>query len=90
MHVKAHVICRVRKQTEMERRKSVVRIFINMFAGSIKRYQIWNVVPWDPGAWSGPRIELPSVLLASHTCNAMSLLYSQPRVPDLHAILVLV
>ena len=55
MLVKAHITRRVRKQTEMERRKSVVRIFINMFAGSIKRYQIWNVVPWDPGAWSGPR-----------------------------------
>ena len=43
--------CRVRKQTEAERRKSVVRIFIGMFAGCIRRHQIWNVVPWDPGAW---------------------------------------
>ncbi|KAL0036871.1 hypothetical protein WJX77_003190 [Trebouxia sp. C0004] len=42
---------RVRKETETERRKSVVRIFVGMFAGCIKRHQIWNVVPWDPGAW---------------------------------------
>ncbi len=45
------LFCRVRKQTETERRKSVVRIFVGMFAGCIKRHQIWNVVPWDPGAW---------------------------------------
>ncbi|KAK9824447.1 hypothetical protein WJX72_010311 [[Myrmecia] bisecta] len=42
---------RHRKQTEADKRKSVFKIFINMFTESIKRHTLWNLMPLDPAAW---------------------------------------
>lgn len=42
---------KARKHTEFERRKGVLRAFMTMLIESIKRHQLWNMMPWDPGAW---------------------------------------
>mmetsp|Transcript_1514 Transcript_1514/g.4497 ORF Transcript_1514/g.4497 Transcript_1514/m.4497 type:complete len:838 (-) Transcript_1514:371-2884(-) len=42
---------RVRNQTETEKRKAVVKLFMGMITATIKRNQVWNLIPLDPVAW---------------------------------------
>ncbi|KAK9827419.1 hypothetical protein WJX74_000870 [Apatococcus lobatus] len=68
---------RSRKQTESERQRSMVRIFINMLISMVKRRQLWNVLPLDPGAWF--------VLYREHTAGVQKAIASQlgnPIDPD--------
>lgn len=42
---------RSRRQTERDKRLTVLRLFTNMFLASIRRLQIWNLLPLDPAGW---------------------------------------
>lgn len=56
--------CRFRKQTEIDRRKSALKMFLGMLASTIKRRQLWSVMPMDPGAWY--------VLLTKHQSDLLA------------------
>ena len=70
---------RSRKQTESERQRSMVRIFINMLISMVKRRQLWNVLPLDPGAWF--------VLYREHTAGVQKAIASQLGNPIDEAVL---
>ena len=51
----------------------MVRIFINMLISMVKRRQLWNVLPLDPGAWF--------VLYREHTTGVQKAIASQLSHP---------
>ena len=75
----ALLMLRSRKQTESERQRSMVRIFINMLISMVKRRQLWNVLPLDPGAWF--------VLYREHTAGVQKAIASQLGNPIHEAVL---
>lgn len=57
----------------------MVRIFINMLISMVKRRQLWNVLPLDPGAWF--------VLYREHTAGVQKTIASQLGNPIDDAVL---
>ena len=51
----------------------MLRAFMTMLIESIKRHQLWNMMPWDPGdmpeelfvLWSDPVAEQPAAFFLS-------------------------
>ena len=57
-------LCRVRKQTELDRRKSAFRLFLSMLTNTMKRRKLSPVFPIDPAAWM--------ILLTQHHTDLLS------------------
>ncbi len=69
----------------------MVRVFINMLISMVKRRQLWNVMPLDPGAWFVLYREHTAALqqsIASQLGNPMdpAALHASPWVCSFHAL----